>query len=83
MSSKLRSLEQQAGFDDVEVEEVRKVLDSHGEELSNNDSSYIYWSLNEEKWHVESFSVQVLTAKRLRQAFNFHQTWHRNSVMRI
>lgn len=39
MSSKLRSLEQQAGFDDVEVEEVRKVLDSHGEELSNNDSS--------------------------------------------
>lgn len=73
MSSKLRGLAQQAGFDDVEVE-VRKVLDSHGDELSNNDSSYIYWSLNEEKWHVESFSVQVLTAKRLRQAFNFHQT---------
>lgn len=39
MSSKLRGLAQQAGFDDVEVEEVRIVLDSHGEELSNNDSS--------------------------------------------
>ncbi|CAM2111781.1 unnamed protein product [Caretta caretta] len=71
MKKDILGLAKKAGFDEVEEADVTQLLQSHGEELTNEDLMQleVTKAMAEEGQEVEEPTHRNLTAKRLSEAF--------------